>query len=61
MPEWLQPITYLNPVRYYGEILRSVLLKAGTFQELWPQIAALTAFGLAMITIASMRFKKNIG
>lgn len=61
MPEWLQPITYLNPVRYYGEVIRSVLLKAGTFAELWPQVVALTIFGLVLIGLASLRFRKTLG
>lgn len=61
MPEWLQPITYLNPVRYYGEIIRSVLLKTGSIAELWPQVVALTGFGLALITLASLRFRKTLG
>lgn len=61
MPEWLQPFTLVNPVRYYGEILRSVLLKDGSPADLWTQTAALAGFGLTMITTASLRFRKQLG
>jgi ABC-2 type transport system permease protein len=61
MPEWLQPFTYLNPVRFYGEVLRSVLLKGGDLSDLWQQVAALAAFGLILITAASLRFRKQLG
>lgn len=61
MPEWLQPITYANPVRYYGEVLRSVLLKGGDASDLWFQISMLAAFGLILITAASLRFRKQLG
>jgi ABC-2 type transport system permease protein len=61
MPEWLQPITYLNPVRYYGEVLRAVLLKGAEAADLLPQVLALSAFGLLLVTVASLRFRKQMG
>ena len=61
MPEWLQPITYLNPVRYYGEVLRAVLLKGAGASDLVPQVVALALFGLVLVTVASTRFRKQMG
>jgi len=61
MPEWLQPITYLNPVRYYGEVLRAVLLKGATPADLVPQLVAMSIFGLVLIAAASRRFRKQMG
>jgi ABC-2 type transport system permease protein len=61
MPEWLQTITYVNPVRYYAEVMRGALLKAAGFADLWPQLAALTAFGVTILTIATLRFHKRAG
>jgi ABC-2 type transport system permease protein len=60
MPEWLRPVTALNPVRYYGEVLRSVLLKDGGVADLWFHLAALAVFGVVMITAASLRFGKQL-
>jgi ABC-2 type transport system permease protein len=59
MPEWLQAITLLNPVRYYVEIMRSCLLKGTGLAELWPQLLALLVFGLALMVTATLRFHKR--
>lgn len=61
MPDWLQPVTYLNPLRYYIEIVRANLLKGAGADDLWPQLAALTTMGVVIITIASARFRKTMG
>jgi ABC-2 type transport system permease protein len=60
MPEWIQILTYGNPVRYYVQILRSVLLKGATFADVAAPLAALFVFGSAILTVASVRFRKRI-
>ena len=45
MPGWLQALTYLNPVRYYAEVMRATLLKGAGFADLWFQLAALLCSG----------------
>jgi ABC-2 type transport system permease protein len=60
MPQWLQPVTYLNPLRYFGEILRSVMLKGADFWDLAPSFLGLGAFGIAIFGIATMRFSKHL-
>jgi len=61
MPPWVQPITLLNPVRYYVEILRACLLKGAGFADLGFQFAALAGFGVGILGLASVRFRKRIG
>jgi len=61
MPEWLRPITLVNPVRYYGEVIRAVLLKGATVSDLWFQTAALAVIGVSFIALASWRFRKTLG
>jgi ABC-2 type transport system permease protein len=60
MPAWIQPLTWINPVRYYVEILRSCLLKGATLSDLWPQLGALVLFGSAIFGASSMRFRKRL-
>jgi len=60
MPLWLQFITYFNPVRYYVEVLRAVLLKGAGFVDIWWRLLALLGFGLALLIIASLRFHKRV-
>ncbi len=61
MPEWLQPLTYVNPLRYYVEVLRGVLLKAAGLDDLVVPFSALLLFGVAILGAASLRFRKRLG
>ena len=60
MPHWIQTITWFNPVRYYVEILRACLLKGAGFADLSHQLGALAAFGAAILTLATLRFRKRV-
>lgn len=61
MPQVIQYITYLIPLRYFLEIVRGIFLKGSTMNELWPQAAALAAFGVAILTLSILRFHKKLG
>jgi ABC-2 type transport system permease protein len=60
MPEVVQWLTYLNPLRYYLVIIRGVFLKGLGLQVLWPHMLALTALGMTMLTLAAGRFRKTM-
>ena len=60
MPEWLQYITYINPLRYFLVIIRGVFLKGIKLDILWPQILALAVLGGLMILLSSLRFQKRL-
>jgi ABC-2 type transport system permease protein len=61
MPDWLQIVTRVNPVRYYVEVMRTTLLRGAGFAELWPQLLALAILGGAILAAATLRFHKRIG
>jgi ABC-2 type transport system permease protein len=61
IPAWIRPITWLNPVRYYLELLRACLIKGAGFADTLPQLAALAAFGASILILSSMRFRKRLG
>jgi ABC-2 type transport system permease protein len=61
MPGWLQAITWVNPVRYYVEVMRTTLLRGAGFAELWPQLVALAILGGSILATATLRFHKRIG
>lgn len=60
MPGWLQAITWVNPVRYYAEVMRTTLLRGGGFADLWPQLLALAVLGGAILLAATRRFHERI-
>jgi ABC-2 type transport system permease protein len=60
MPRWLQLVTYANPLRYYAELVRSVLLKGAGFADIALQLGALAAFAAAVATAATWRFGRTL-
>lgn len=60
MPHWLQTITYVDPLRYFLVILRSVYLKGIGFEMLWPQMAALGGLAITIVGFSILRFHKSL-
>jgi ABC-2 type transport system permease protein len=60
MPEWLQTITYANPLRYFLIIIRGVFLKGNGLDILWSEMLALAILGGFMIILSSLRFQKRL-
>jgi len=60
MPRFLQWISYIVPLRYYLVIIRSLMIKGVGIASLVNEIIALTVFGIAIMTIASLRFRKRL-
>ena len=60
MPEWLQAITYVIPLRYMLVILRGIILKGVGLQLLQQEVIALVIFGVVIMTLAATRFRKKL-
>jgi ABC-2 type transport system permease protein len=60
MPPVVQYLTYLNPLRYFMEIVRGVFLKGVGLSILWPQILALVIFGGLILWFSALRFHKSL-
>lgn len=60
MPEVLQWVSYITPLRYYLVIIRSLLLKDVGVAALRFEIVALIIFGFVLMTAASLRFRKRL-
>jgi len=60
MPEVIQWLTLLNPLRHFLIVIRGVFLKGIGFDVLWPQLAALFAIGLGVMVFAIKRFHKTL-
>ncbi|MDP3089863.1 MAG: ABC transporter permease [Nitrospira sp.] len=59
MPEPVQWLTYLNPLRYFLVIIRGIFLKGVGPDILWPQMLALLILGIATLWVAARRFRKT--
>ncbi len=60
MPLVWQNVTYLNPLRYYVNLLREIFLKATPLKYLWNEILPLAAFGLLIMTASALKFQKRV-
>lgn len=60
MPEPIQYLTFLNPMRYFMEVVRGVFLKGSGWDILWPQMLAMAVFGVVILTSSAMRFHKRL-
>ena len=60
MPRVIQYATYLIPLRYFLVIVRGIFLKGIGLDLLWPQAAALAAWGTVVLALAVVRSRKRV-
>jgi ABC-2 type transport system permease protein len=60
MPGWIQPVTYLIPLRYFLVILRGLFLKGVGLETFWPEALALFAWGVVILGLATLRSSKRL-
>jgi ABC-2 type transport system permease protein len=60
MPTVVQWLTYLDPLRYFMEIVRGIFLKGVGISVLWPQMLALLVFGVVILGLSAARFHKSL-
>ena len=60
MPPIVQKLTYLIPLRYYISISRGIFLKGAGWAELKDEAAVLFVYGITILSMATMFFRKQI-
>ena len=60
MPEAVQWLTFLNPARYFMEIVRGLFLKGAGIAALWPQMTALFVYGVGVLDSVRRGFSKKL-
>ena len=59
MPQWAYLTTYVNPMHYFIDAIRTVFIRGGGLQQVAHQIIALLAIGIFMASWAVRSYKKN--
>ena len=59
MPDWAYLTTYVNPMHYFIDAIRTVFIRGGGFRDVAHQVLALIAIGLFMAAWAVRSYKKN--
>lgn len=60
MPVFFQYLTLVNPLMYFVIVSQGVFLKGAGLALLWPEMLSMTVLGLAMLTLAVLRFKEHV-
>jgi ABC-2 type transport system permease protein len=60
MPVPVQYFSYLNPLRYFMEIVRGVFLKGVGVEILWPRMLCLAVYGVLVLGLSAARFHKTL-
>jgi len=59
MPQWAYMSTYINPMHYFIDAIRTVFIRGGGFQDIARQLMALLGIGIVMACWAVQSYKKN--
>jgi ABC-2 type transport system permease protein len=60
MPPFLQGVSYFIPLRYFNEIVRAIMLKGATMQDIRGPVLALVVFAVVVMGGAARRFHKRL-
>ncbi len=60
MPDSVQLITYLDPLRYFLIIVRSVFMEAGSYNLFWPQYWPMVIIAITTLTMAAWLFRHKM-
>jgi len=60
MPQSVQYLTYLNPLRYFMTTVRAIMMKAASVDILYPEILAMAIFAVVLFTLSWIRFSKRV-
>ena len=59
MPTWAYTTTYVNPMHYFIDAIRTIFIRGGGFSSIAHQVAALGGIALIMAVLAVRSYKKN--
>jgi ABC-2 type transport system permease protein len=59
MPEWAQWIAAFNPVTYFIDVIRLVMLKGSEFKDIQKQFIIITLMALVFNTLAILNYHKT--
>ena len=60
MPKVIQVISNVFPLTYFIRVLRGIILKGNNFAVLFKEFVVLVIFGIGVLAIATIKFKKKI-
>ena len=59
MPQWAQYLTEFNPIKYFVEVMRMVMLKGSSITDIAPQLLKTLLYAIIMNGLAVWSYKKT--
>ncbi len=59
MPAWAQKLTLANPIAYFIDVMRLVLLKGSSWQEIYGHLSIVAALGFGINGLAVWSYRKT--
>jgi ABC-2 type transport system permease protein len=59
MPKWAQIVTEFNPIKYFVEVMRMVMLKGSGFMDILPHLLKTLVYAIVMNGLAVWKYKKT--
>ena len=60
MNSFMQSLTYFNPMRYFIEVCRGIILKGVGLDVLWSQVLILIVFATVLLTLSVRQFSRQL-
>ena len=60
MPDWAKYLTYINPVSYFIEVLRMIILKGSGMSDLLKHFGIISLFAVVFNMMAILHYKKTV-
>lgn len=59
MPGWAQELTLVNPIAWFGKIVRMVLLKGSGWTDIAHMVGVLAVMAAALLPLAAFSYRKR--
>ena len=60
MPGWARILAYMNPVSYFIEVMRMIVLKGSSFTDILRYLGIISLFAIGFNTLAILNYKKTV-
>jgi ABC-2 type transport system permease protein len=60
MPDWAQRMNILNPIAYFIDFMRMVMLKGARLADVSYHITSISIYAILSISLATWRYKKVV-
>lgn len=60
MPQWAQDLTVVNPIAYFGKIMRMVMLKGSGWSDIQGMVGTIVIMASTLLPLAVMSYRKRI-